>query len=45
MADPGRAYVPEDGLLEVARYDVPVLRELEDRDRRDVTIWRLQGAG
>ncbi len=41
MADPGRAYVPEDGLLEVANYDVPVLRELEDRDVRHVTVWQL----
>ena len=41
LADPGRAYVPEDGLEERARYTVPALRELEDRDTRDVTVWRL----
>ena len=42
LADPGRAYVPRDGLVELARFDVPVTRELEDRDHRLVTICRLQ---
>ncbi len=41
LADPGRAYVPRDGLLELARYSVPTTRELEDRDRREVVIHRL----
>ena len=41
LADPGRAYVPRDGLVELARFDVPVSRELEDRDHRLVTICRL----
>jgi predicted nicotinamide N-methyase len=39
LADPGRAYVPESGLAELARYDVPVARALEDFDRRTVTVW------
>ena len=34
LADPGRAYLPRDGLVEMARYSVPTTRELEDRDRR-----------
>jgi len=42
LADPGRAYVPRDGLVPLARYRVPVTRELEDRDERDVTLFRLQ---
>jgi len=42
LADPGRAYVPRDGLAELARFEVPVTRELEDRDHRLVTICRLQ---
>jgi predicted nicotinamide N-methyase len=42
LADPGRAYVPRDGLVQLARFDVPVTRELEDRDHRLVTICRLQ---
>ncbi|NTU77493.1 MAG: hypothetical protein HGA90_06755 [Alphaproteobacteria bacterium] len=41
LADPGRAYAPEEGLSELARYQVPTLRELEDRDARDVTVWKL----
>ncbi len=41
LADPGRAYVPREGLAGIGRFDVPVTRELEDRDRREVTISRL----
>jgi predicted nicotinamide N-methyase len=41
LADPGRAYVPREGLSEIARLEVPVTRELEDRDHRLVTIGRL----
>lgn len=41
LADPGRAYVPRDGLVEVARYTVPTSLELEDRAARVVTIARL----
>ena len=43
LADPGRAYVPREGLTEMARFDVPTTRELEDRDHRLVTIFRLLG--
>ena len=41
LADPGRAYVPSGGLEPVARVSVPVTRELEDRDVREVTVSRL----
>ncbi|SDC96822.1 class I SAM-dependent methyltransferase [Belnapia rosea] len=41
LADPGRAYVPREGLAEIARFAVPVTRELEDREMRAVTISRL----
>ncbi|MBK1660664.1 class I SAM-dependent methyltransferase [Paracraurococcus ruber] len=41
LADPGRAYVPRDGLVPIASLDVPVTRELEDRDLRRVAIARL----
>jgi predicted nicotinamide N-methyase len=42
LADPGRAYVPREGLSPpAARYAVPVTRELEDRDSREVAIHRL----
>src|SRR5262245_3211045 len=40
LADPGRAWVPKEGLEEITRYDVPTLRELEDSDHRTVTLWR-----
>ncbi|WP_426955850.1 class I SAM-dependent methyltransferase [Muricoccus radiodurans] len=43
LADPGRAYLPRDGLTALARFTVPVTRELEDRDLRDVTIWQVAG--
>ncbi|TCZ64330.1 class I SAM-dependent methyltransferase [Roseicella aquatilis] len=41
LADPGRAYVPREGLQELARLDVPTTRELEDRELRRVTVSRL----
>ena len=41
IADPGRAYLPRDGMTEIARYDVPTTRELEDRDIRTVTLFRV----
>lgn len=41
VADPGRAYLPKTGLTAVARYDVPTTLELEDREVRTTTIWRL----
>jgi predicted nicotinamide N-methyase len=42
LADPGRAYVPREGLEAIGRrYTVPTTRELEDRDMREVTIHRL----
>ena len=41
LADPGRAYLPKAGLEELARFTVPTTRELEDRDTREVTIYRV----
>jgi len=45
LGDPGRAYLPGDGLAALATYAVPVSRELEDRDLRETTVYRLDGAG
>ena len=46
LADPGRAYLPREGLAALGRHEVPTTRELEDRERREVTIWRvLAGPG
>ena len=41
VADPGRAYLPTDGMVPLATYDVPTTLELEDRDSRRTTIYRL----
>jgi predicted nicotinamide N-methyase len=41
MGDPGRAYLPRSGLLELARYQVPTSLELEDRTLRETIVWRL----
>lgn len=45
LADPGRAYVPRDGVAEIARYTVPVDRELEDRSLRETVVYRVAAAG
>ena len=41
VGDPGRAYLPAQGLVEVASYDVPTSRELEDRELRVTRVLRL----
>ena len=41
MGDPGRAFLPDQGLVEVARYDVPTSKELEDRELRVTRVLRL----
>lgn len=41
VADPGRAYLPGDGLTEVAAHDVPTSLELEDRVLRRTKLFRL----
>lgn len=43
MADPGRAYLPKTGLLEVARTIVRTSLELEDRTQREVVVYRIVG--
>ena len=44
LADPGRAYLPQDGRTAFARYTVPTTLELEDRLMREVTLYRLASA-
>ena len=41
LADPGRHYVPTDGLELLAAYDVPVLFELESVEMKRTRLWRL----
>jgi predicted nicotinamide N-methyase len=43
LADPGRAYLPRDGLTGFASYRVPTSLELEDRTVRQVTLYGLDG--
>jgi predicted nicotinamide N-methyase len=42
IADPGRAYVPYEGMVNLASYDVPTSRDLEDREMRTATVWRME---
>jgi predicted nicotinamide N-methyase len=44
IADPGRSYLPRDGLTAVAVYNVPTTLELEDRTERLVTLYRLSAS-
>lgn len=41
MGDPGRTYLPSDGLVERARYVVPTSLELEDKTQRETVIWQF----
>ena len=43
LGDPGRAYLPKEGLTEIARYTVPTSLDLEDRATRETVIWQLGG--
>ncbi|MEE3626723.1 50S ribosomal protein L11 methyltransferase [Nitrospirillum sp. BR 11752] len=42
MGDPGRTYLPKDGLVPLATYRVPTTLELEDRTHRDSVVWRVE---
>jgi predicted nicotinamide N-methyase len=44
LGDPGRAYLPREGLVELARYTVPTSRELEDREAREGVVWEVEPA-
>ncbi|MFN7001329.1 MAG: class I SAM-dependent methyltransferase [Elioraea tepidiphila] len=41
LADPGRAYLPREGVSPVVRFRVPTTRELEDREEREVMVLRV----
>ena len=41
VADPGRAYLPREGMVPFAHITVPTTTELEDRTERAVTLYRL----
>jgi predicted nicotinamide N-methyase len=40
IADPGRAYLPKSGLIEIARHDVPTPLDLENRKIMTTVIYR-----
>lgn len=41
VGDPGRSYCPKDRLSELAVYQVPVTRALEDSEVKKTTVWRF----
>ena len=41
LGDPGRSYLPKEGLSPVARYAAPTSRAIEDTDVRDARVWRV----
>ena len=41
IADPGRAYLPREGMVAIARYRVPTTLELEDGTERTAVLYRL----
>lgn len=41
MGDPGRSYLPTQGLTEIAHYQVPTSVDLEDKAMRLTSVWRI----
>jgi predicted nicotinamide N-methyase len=41
IGDPGRTYLPRDQLEQIAVYDIPVTRALEDAEVKRAAVWRL----
>lgn len=44
IGDPGRSYLPRDRLIQLAEYQVPVTRELEDMEIKRTGVWTLTSA-
>lgn len=42
IGDPGRTYLPRDKLEQIAAYDIPVTRALEDAEVKRAAVWRLR---
>jgi predicted nicotinamide N-methyase len=42
VGDPGRTYLPRDKLEQIAAYDIPVTRALEDAEVKRAAVWRLR---
>jgi len=45
IGDPGRSYLPKLRLAELASYQVPVTRALEDAEIKRTSVWRIIDAG
>ncbi len=41
IGDPGRSYLPAFGMIRLATYEIPTSREVEDRDVRQTSVYRL----
>ncbi len=41
IADPGRAYLPRSGVIELARYDIPTSLDIEDRTLMTTQVYRF----
>ncbi len=41
LGDPGRTYLPKEGLERIIAYAVKTSRELEDTDLRNAVVWRV----
>jgi predicted nicotinamide N-methyase len=41
IGDPGRSYLPQDKLVKIASYAVPVSRDLEDAEIKQTSVWKL----
>jgi len=42
IGDPGRTYLPRDKLDQIAAYDIPVTRALEDSEVKRAAVWKLK---
>jgi predicted nicotinamide N-methyase len=42
IGDPGRTYLPRDNLEQIAAYDIPVTRALEDAEVKRAAVWKLR---
>jgi predicted nicotinamide N-methyase len=45
LGDPGRSYFPPSGMARLATYSVPTTRDLEDREVRATSVYRLLPRG
>lgn len=41
LGDPGRSYLPTQGLREMARYDIPTSLQLENHGMKETIVWRV----